>query len=140
MGLNVADKQNKQRIYTNTPTAITIRGADRWKSEGGGVQTLGLYANVHLPKDNTKRKQLARGGWTAYFQQLQSSGWDQTGLIGPVPVSRFAGPSLLICHTWKHGVNPDRPWQFMVMVEAYNAKGQKVKFALDIGTRNVRID
>lgn len=136
--MNIADKRTKQCIWTNTPTALMIRGADRWEPGVSGVHTLGLYANVHLPSDSIKRKQLARGGWTAYFQQVDPA--DQTGLIGPVPISRHAGSSVLICHTWVHGMSKTRPWQFLVMIEAFDGKGRRVEFPLDIGTRNVRIN
>ena len=136
MAINSADKVNKQIVYTGSSALLSIRGKTKFTSDMGGTQPLGLYVNVQMPSDRTKREALARGGWTAWFEYNTGN---VTGLMGPVPFSLWSPHSMLITHTWRHGVSKGQKWAFGIRLEAYDSKGKPIKFPVTLTTRNVRL-
>lgn len=142
--LVLAENKTLQKFRTNTTVKINIDGKTLFKPPaGGGQRILAMYANIWLPKQTTtEREAICRGGWRAWFQEVapvseEPDRRDETGYLGPIAIPRFGNRSLLISHSWPHGVDTD-PWEFCVQVFAYTARGRRVSLPLTMGTRQIK--
>ena len=126
-------------IRTNTPETIDIKGVTRFRAEIGGRQTLAMYLNLDLPKaGSSARRAMNRGGVRCWFQE-PGKPVDVTGLDGPWPLPVWGDQHALISHTWPHTANTTTPWEFCFEVYAFNARGGKVSYPLQLETREIKI-